>query len=402
MIQLGPKVSTINQNSYAQYFGGPVDPLSLAGIVGPSGPVKLYREDGTTIAGYNPFIIRPLDNVSVPRDITRDGRKIECSWPLNAGSKYQQWCSEKEAIDYYAMRPIITSETYNLWLVKLFKTVAPSSSTSSLNVKWMSIFCENSLDQLMNYIMIKIAEAVQKIPEMQKNGSWQYEQFNWTDADVYQFIDDNGNAYYNILFNLYNPLRSVGTYVECTLLIADPITIVYMGFVNNDQPSTIVAAYPAPSKSDRIVLSGTSGTNSPNSDNGTSGVGWLYANTLLDQKFNEYGFYNTDNNIQISPVGVSQSTLAKIKQISGVAPEYLLPAGKVNYTGTFKNYNTDTIEFIANNGIPQTVQDNTVIYNSPLELVRDNGNLVQKNQFTGAINKGQSFVPNSFPIGIIN
>ncbi len=352
--------------------------------------IKLYKEDGTILGGYVPFIIRPLDNVQVPRDLKRDNDIYKCSWPLNAGSKFQQWCSEENAIDYYAMRPNITPDTYNNWLQILFNRIAPKKMRFK-NPKWSSIFCDNSREQLMNFIMIKVAEEVSKIPEMHKNGSWKYEQFHWTDADIYQFIDENNNVYYNILFNLYNPLRSISTQVECTLLITDIITIVYMGFVNNTRDkSDIFPIDTFSTKTNKIIVKND--LNELKNDN--SVVDWNYANTLLKQEFNQYGFYNNDNNIKLKQFGISDTMKNKINQISNKSNSYLLPAGKVNYTGVVENK-------VINSNIPRVVEDNYVIFNSPLELVNKDGNLVSVNKFNGTINKGKSFVPKNYPINII-
>jgi hypothetical protein len=88
------------------------------------GPTQLVSRDGSIVNGYQHSIIRPFDNVSVPRDITRgpfEGR--ECNWPCYAGSNFQEWCSEDNAINYFAMRPLVSPDTYNEWLVILFKTV---------------------------------------------------------------------------------------------------------------------------------------------------------------------------------------------------------------------------------------------------------------------------------------
>ena len=81
-------------------------------------------------------------------------------------------------------------------------------------------------------------------------------------------------------------------------------THLYMlGFVNEMKDNSgIVGNYPVSSKVQKIVLS------DPTTGNGEGiKVDWLYANTLLDQQFNKYGFYNEGgdssiSNIKINPI----------------------------------------------------------------------------------------------------
>ncbi len=66
------------------------------------------------------------------------------------------------------------------------------------------------------------------------------------------------------------------------------------------------------------------------------------------------------------------------------------------------NFNTGVVENkVINSNIPRVVEDNYVIFNSPLELVNKDGNLVSVNKFNGTVNKGKSFVPKNYPINVI-
>ena len=56
-------------------------------------------------------------------------------------------------------------------------------------IEWSAVFCSSNSEAIMSYIMLKVAESVLKIPEMYHNGSWKIEQFQYTDPDIYQFID---------------------------------------------------------------------------------------------------------------------------------------------------------------------------------------------------------------------
>jgi hypothetical protein len=86
----------------------------------------------------------------------------------------------------------------------------------------------------MNWLMQRVAIAVEKIPQMHKNGSWKIERFYWTDARLYNYMDNLGNTFYRVLFNLFNPLRSVGTEVEAVIYRTKDgkLMVPYMGFVN--------------------------------------------------------------------------------------------------------------------------------------------------------------------------
>ena len=150
--------------------------------------------DGSIVNGYQPSIIRPRDYAG-HRKHTTDG--VPCSWPCYSGSKHQEWCNETDAIDYYAMRPLVKPKTYNGWLTNLFNHIVIPGNTVSkiLDSKLVpKMFCGNGqidgqpfdeIDQkklVMKWIMQRIADTVPKIPQMNKNSSWKSEQFHYTDV----------------------------------------------------------------------------------------------------------------------------------------------------------------------------------------------------------------------------
>lgn len=313
-------------------------------------PISLFKQYGGALGTYRIPIIRPMDTVMVPRDIKRDTfENVKCQWPVYAGSKFQQWCSEENAIKYHAMRPIQTGNTYNNNLDKLFDTIVMRSMQThnikrvkpnfgqDSNTMWNALFCNESKNNIMNFIMSRVAEAVNVLPEMQKNGSWGSEQFYWTDAQIYQIVF-KGQLFYKVLFNLYNPLRSTSTQVECTILVdfdgQNPM-IIYIGFVSDEfwsmtgendyKDGSVLKGYNiAPAgKNPQINIENT--VNGPAPTN----FGWNYENTLMTQEFNKYGFYDSyGNNVEID-ASVPDSLKGKLKQFEDNSKEYLFPAGMV-------------------------------------------------------------------------
>ena len=183
------------------------------------GGISLTNADGSIINGYQPSIIRPLNNT----DYSPVG---DCKSPCYTNSKRQEWCGERgerDAINYYAMRPLITSNDYNSLLLKLFDNIITNNQnliteldTCILEPK---LYCgEQVLDvdelkePIMHWLMERIALGVSKMPEFQKNSSWGVEQFHHTDVQLFVLdaVKNNrptGIVVYKLIFNLYNPLR---------------------------------------------------------------------------------------------------------------------------------------------------------------------------------------------------
>jgi hypothetical protein len=188
----------------------------------------------------------------------------------------------------------------------------------------------------MDWLMGKIALAVSKMPEMQRNGSWKSERFYETDVKLFQFVKDGVNVY-QVLFNLYNPLRSVSTAVLATVLVKEEkgkrmpylmnIRFVSESNMTDYQCSAngfgpinghnIVSSTNDSFKAQNIIPFEPLGL--PNSPEGMkeydqnwkddpNQFDWTYQNTLEVQKFNKYGFHsnNPKDNIKIEG-GVPES-----------------------------------------------------------------------------------------------
>ncbi len=364
-------------------------------------PIRLFNQYGGIVNGYVPFIIRPLDNVQVPRDFKRGSFEEKCDWPLFGGSKYQKWCSEDNAMNYYAMQPILNPDNYNEGLKKLFKIVVGNNGVywagnngesigGSNNIPKNSLTtvnCGSGTNKIMSYIMTEVAKAVMKIPEFQKNSSWKVDQFHNTDPTFYSFLSPQGVFYYIVLFNLYNPLRSISTMVEAVVLVdttgpSDPL-IVYFDFINKfdwkmDGTNGLLGEY--------------SGISTNFNDPMPTDVQWNYGNTLLKQEFNQYGFYEPGNNVGIKG-GVPESLKNTIKNIENNDPSYLIPAGKAAFTGVINSpgsFDYKKMLIVPNNGTVRNVNSNpNPVYEMPLELDKS-GNFIRNR------------VPPSSVIGLIN
>ena len=89
--------------------------------------ISLQNQYGGPIGTYRIPLIRPMDTVAVPHDIKRGSVEELCRWPVYAGSKFQQWCSEDNAMKFHAMRPIVNSDQYTENLSILFDTIVMRS-----------------------------------------------------------------------------------------------------------------------------------------------------------------------------------------------------------------------------------------------------------------------------------
>jgi hypothetical protein len=360
-------------------------PPVLQKLTVPNTSIKLQNDYGGIINAYSPFIIRPFDSVKVPREIKRGTFEEKCNWPCYAGSNFQQWCSEENAINYFAMRPILEPDTYNSLLSELFRYVVagsgPAGAVGNLDqeVPWARVFCANTKSDIMAYIMTLVNSAVPRIPKFNKNSSWHTEQFHWTDSDIWQFKTDSGQVFYKCIFNLYNPLRSIGTVVEVTVATTSsgplrapnigPVT--GMNFVNQLEW-----------KSSGMSVDGIKSYNEqegsislPGSDPTPTTIDWNYGNTLLKQEFNEHGFYEANANITV-PGGIPESLKGRVRDYQQNASEYLLPCAVPKFTGIQQNADGSQVYRSQmgsrTSGYPITVLDNpTVVYNVPLVLNKD-------------------------------
>jgi hypothetical protein len=314
----------------------PYDQKSNDGSIYP-GKINIIKSDGVALGTYRPQIIRPFDSVS-----ENPSKGSKCNWPCYSDKKQQKWCSEENAIKYHAMRPIISYGDYNSNLKKMFKgmkdvyAIIDIPSDDKFTEIDTAVFCTETQKSLMNWIMQKIAIQVTKMPEMQRNGSWGNENFSNLNVQIYQYVV-NGVTFFKILFDLYNPLRSVSTYVVATILLenGDP-KLIDMDFVNEGNMTDYVGPTNGfgPINGHKVYSSfkGKEGIEPyepigvPDSPEGLKIYGenyrkdpsefnWNYINTLEVQKFNNKGFYSNvpGDNIKIEG-GIPDSLRDKIKK----------------------------------------------------------------------------------------
>ncbi len=330
--------------------------------------IQTIKSDGVVLGGYAHSIIRPFDSVNVPRKLNDSE---SCNWPTYAASKYQKWCNEDDAINYYGMRPLVTPDTYNGWLKILFDhLVRPGHEVSNLLHADLipRVFCESTVDNygseetvVMKWLMQQIALAVSKIPQMKRNGPWKYEQFHHTDVQFYAFSAMAGqveSSVYKILFNLYNPLRSTSTLIECVIINpqnTSKFVIAKMDFVNSGEWKG----------SEENSFSGLTGFNlgSPKTAQAihldtpglppVSAQDWNYGNVLQKQQFNEFGFYEPGLNVEVT-AGVPESLKEKLSACSNTM---LMTSETTKYSGLGVNGPVPI------NGMPHMVKsDPSLIY----------------------------------------
>jgi hypothetical protein len=323
--------------------------------------IGLIKSDGIPLGTYMPQIIRPFDSVTAN---PTSGSK--CKWPCYSDKKFQQWCSEENAINYHAMRPLVSPGQYNNNLRKMFKAIidkkGPFRSSGPQDDQYSkvetTVFCTESQQAMMAWLMQKIALQVTKMPEMQRNGPWKTERFYDTDVQMYQYVNPDGSTYFKIIFNLFNPLRSVSTMVYATvyLINGDP-SLVDMDFINNQS----MEDYMAPQNGFGAITGHNTNTSFESVGGGMSIIepeplgftntpegqqmwgdfykkdpnnfDWNYANTLEVQKFNKEGFYSNVPGDNIKIEGGVPESLKKALRESSCKEANLMSCTTPNYVG---------------------------------------------------------------------
>lgn len=255
---------------------------------------------------YSPIICRPPENYSrtysgncrnflYPKSTTSFG-KGEMSAP----------CKPEIEAKYYAMRPLLTPETYNKMLQKVFNKI---SQKFSPDVKeWHSNeFCNTECyGDLMKYIMEKINIASKEVfSQYSKNDTWGGEQFAFLNEQVFTFtttkppISEQEQAYqaryglnkgpkkFIVAFTLHNTLRSTST--DCIAIIYEIDGVKTLSNIEfSTKKSTNWLANKEP----------ISFQQSPS---------WIYGNNLENETFNTKGFHDPDPSKNITiPGGVPQ------------------------------------------------------------------------------------------------
>lgn len=320
--------------------------------------IGLIKSDGIIVGGYMPQIVRPFDSVTA-----NPSKESNCQWPCYSDKKFQQWCSEENAINYHAMRPLISPTQYIKNLKKMFKEIIDrngpfKSPKGPDNDSYMAVFCTETQAFLMKWLMQKIALQVTKMPEMQRNGPWKYEMFYDTDVNIYQFVNPDSSTYFKIIFNLYNPLRSTSSMVYATIYMTkNEPSLIDMDFINNQSMEDYMAPQNGFGPITGYNINETFGSAGggmgialpqpigfPNTPEGQkmqndyylknpNEFDWNYKNTLEVQKFNKDGFYSNvpSDNIEIEG-GVPES-LKKALRESNCKEANLMSCVVPGYTG---------------------------------------------------------------------
>lgn len=349
------------------------------------GPIKLVNSDGVPLGAYRHQIIRPFDSVSANPDPSSG-----CKWPCYSDKKYQKWCSEENAIRYHAMRPIITPDDYNNNLKKMFEKMIDVSVHVPYDDLFedidVRVFCKESQKEIMSWLMKKVAEAVNKMPEMQRNGSWGSENFYESGVVMYQYLKGT-ESYIKVLFDLYNPLRSTAVWVVATIFIQKDkgITepkLISMEFVNEGTMTDYTEPMNGygPISGEELQSSSKQGQGRGQIknftplgvDNSPEGykkweleqvnnpdIEWNYMNTLPVKKFNNKGFYSNvkDDNITIEG-GIPDSLKNTLKNTPSSCKNSQLSACEVpKFTGIMR----DTTNFVKVDGNTKNLLNNPMV-----------------------------------------
>ena len=324
--------------------------------------IGLIKSDGVIVGGYMPQIIRPFDSVTAN---PTPGSK--CNWPCYSDRKFQQWCSEENAINYHGMRPLVSPSQYNNNLRKMFAGIIDKKGPfkagkgpqdDQYSTVDTAVFCTESQKALMAWLMQKIALQVTKMPEMQRNGPWKYEQFYDTDVQMYQYVNPDSSTYFKIIFNLFNPLRSVSTMVYATVYMinGDP-SLVDMDFINSQSMDDYMAPQngygPITGHNVSSTFDSVGGgmdiiepeplgfKNTPEGQQmwedfykkDPNEFDWNYMNTLEVMKFNKEGFYSNVPGDNIKIEGGVPESLKKALRTSSCKEANLMSCVTPGYTG---------------------------------------------------------------------
>jgi hypothetical protein len=301
--------------------------------------IGLIKSDGVIVGGYMPQILRPFDSVTA-----NPSKNSNCNWPCYSDKKFQEWCSEENAINYHGMRPLIAPNKWNENLRKMFKLMIDRKGSNKKYPKDvdyekldMAVFCTETQEALMSWLMQKVAVAVDKMPEMQKNGPWKSERFVNNDVQIYQYVNPDKSTFFKIIFMLTNPLRSVSSLVVATVIIVNGNpSLIDMDFVNEGSMDSYMAPQNGFGPITGHNVSSTFGSvgggmdivmpehlGVPNSPEGQqmweaaymknpNEFDWNYQNTLEVQKFNKNGFYSNVPGDNIEIEGGIPDSLKKI------------------------------------------------------------------------------------------
>jgi len=294
---------------------------------------------------YDPIIHRP------PEQMVRNYNS-PCTNSLypNRTSKYGKGdmtvpCSAYNEAKYYAMRPILNSNTYHDMLEILFehikdKNIEIDDEEKLVNPKEFSDGDEYS--KIKKFIMKKINKAKDTIPvfvEYKKRDTWDGEQFSFLNEKlfIFQNIDlsslsqqeranlaKNGKHVENkkiiISFTLYNTLRSLSTDIIATVLFVNGEYKLKDIHFSSQKDDSKLQGVNIGKKSASIVDQEYPCMN--------GGPQWIYGNTIENVTFNSSGFHsNNPNNNYVIEGGVPESLLGVLEKCND---GYLLECGSAN------------------------------------------------------------------------
>lgn len=264
---------------------------------------------------YTPIIVRPRDTLTDYKNSKL--LKGEMSAPSNP---------EIEA-KYYAMRPILTPQSYEKMIKVLFENIVQEvpSNIDEQSLTHQTQFCNGECySNVMKYIMVLIntgKDTLEIFKDYAKKDTWGGEQFAFLNESVIMFssidlsnVSEQNQAKlaryskltgpfkYVITFTLHNTLRSSSIDIVAIVIESNKrFYLKYINFASRDPTNPVQG----------INIS-TSAGRSPGIDLNNSDLppvqntpNWIYGNNIENRTFNLKGYHDPEesNNILI-PGGV--------------------------------------------------------------------------------------------------
>lgn len=218
-------------------------------------------------------------------------------------------CNPEIEAKYYAMRPLLTPQTYNKMIQEIFSKISTRFSIEE-STWYPNEFCnKNCYSNIMKFIMKNINEASKEVFSVySKSDTWGGEQFAFLNEKIFSFTThepptseqeqahqarynlDKGPKKHIVSFTLHNTLRSSS--IDCIALV----------YQENGKfvLSKIEFSTKSPSKwVDGVEISKSINLNNQNLPPEQNKISWIYGNNIENTTFNLKGFHDPDESKNI-------------------------------------------------------------------------------------------------------
>lgn len=268
---------------------------------------------------YSPFIIRPLEGVT----LDYSGQCTHELFPKSSVHGKGEMGSPNAGVEakYYAQRPLLNPDEYHKMLELLFNHITKKSQKKLPNfireIQDLFIYQDqfsqgDTYSDVMKHIMKTINQSkkqVKELVEYAKKDTWGGENFGFLDQKVFSFSrynssqlseqdrarlanDRNEPKKLVVNFDLYNTLRSTATNVNVSVFyFKGRYYIEHIDFSTKKTSSGGLEPYSFSSDKQSIVIDQSK--NGYKDRNPTPH--WIIANTIENTLFNNKGFHGTDD-----------------------------------------------------------------------------------------------------------